>query len=192
MLREQADVLERPRDAAATRPRCGLRPVSGAPSNMNSPPSGDVDAGEHVEQRRLAGAVRTDQTVDLAAADREADTSRQRLHAAEALGDAACREQGAAARLRSSCGAVPFCELALAHRRTAGARPGGTASSAPARGRTAACGSLPDRPASGRTPPAAAAPRCSARPPARTTAAPRRASRRRCCPCRPARPCTAP
>src|SRR4029079_25624 len=56
------------------------------------PAIGLVDAGEHVEQRRLARAVRAYQPVDLALPDRKVD-ARQRLHAAEALGDALRDEQ---------------------------------------------------------------------------------------------------
>src|SRR5439155_239986 len=45
-----------------------------------------VEAGEHVEERRLAGAVGADEAVDLAALDGEAHL-RERDEPAEALGD---------------------------------------------------------------------------------------------------------
>src|SRR4029079_3055735 len=51
-----------------------------------------VDPGEHVEQCRLAGAVRADEPVNLALADRERHVL-ERLQAAEALGHAAHVEQ---------------------------------------------------------------------------------------------------
>ena len=45
---------------------CGFRPASAAPVEGERARVGRVDAGEHVEQRGLAGAVRADQAVDLA------------------------------------------------------------------------------------------------------------------------------
>ena len=56
----------------ARRPRCGFRPVERRAVEHERAAVGRVDAGEHVEERRLARAVRADQAVDLAAADREA------------------------------------------------------------------------------------------------------------------------
>ena len=44
----------------------GLSPSSGRPSNMNVAAVGVVDAGQHVEEAGLAGAVRADEAVDLA------------------------------------------------------------------------------------------------------------------------------
>ena len=141
---------------------CGFWSASGRPSNTNSPRVRRVDAGQHVEQAGLAGAVGPDQAVDLAVVDREADVG-ERLHAAEALADATGAQQDEvvvghytrAAASRARACAAP----------TAGGRPGGTASSAPAPGRTAACGSPRARSASGRTAPSAPARRCSAAPP---------------------------
>ena len=77
--------------------------ASGRPSNRIVPECGIVEAGDAVEQRGLAGAVRPDQAADRAAGDVEADVL-QRGHAAEADRDAVDREQRrapAARRLRS-------------------------------------------------------------------------------------------
>ncbi len=65
---EQADVLERARDAALG-DLVRLQPVERLAVEGEVPAVGAVDAGEHVEQRGLAGAVRPDQAVDLAAVD---------------------------------------------------------------------------------------------------------------------------
>ena len=122
-----------------------------------------VDAGQHVEQAGLAGAVGPDQAVDLAVVDREGDVGR-----APARRRSAWRCRGARSRTRwwSVIALAPRrLELALAHAPRAGCPPGGTASSAPARGRTAASGSPRARSACARTAPSAPAPRCSAAPP---------------------------
>ena len=55
---------------------------------------GDVEPGDHVDQRGLARAVRSDQADDLALAHVEIDPV-ERLHAAELLGDAAHAQQRA-------------------------------------------------------------------------------------------------
>ena len=52
-----------------------------------------IDAAEHFHQRRLAGAVFTDQRVNLAGLDGEIDVT-QRRHACKALADAAHLEHG--------------------------------------------------------------------------------------------------
>ena len=58
-------------------PRCGdrVRRLAGDVVAVEDDPAGGrlVDAGEHVEERRLAGAVRADQADDRAARDREVD-----------------------------------------------------------------------------------------------------------------------
>ena len=54
---------------------------------------GRVGAGEHVEERGLAGAVGADQAVDLTLVDGERDLG-QRVQAAEAFADVAGFEQG--------------------------------------------------------------------------------------------------
>ena len=88
---EQADVLERPGDAARG-DVVRLQAAERLPGERERAAVGRVDAGQHVEERRLAGAVGADQSVDLARADLEADVGK-RLDAAEALGDAACDEE---------------------------------------------------------------------------------------------------
>ena len=88
---EQPDVLERAGDSARG-DLVGLQALQHVAVEREVPAVGHVDAGEHVEQRRLAGAVRADQPVDLAVADREPDVG-ERLHAAEALRDALRRQQ---------------------------------------------------------------------------------------------------
>ena len=64
---EQADVLERARDARLDDP-VGLEPDQIAAVEFELAAVRHVKPGEHVEQRGLAGAVGTDQAVDLAAA----------------------------------------------------------------------------------------------------------------------------
>ena len=71
---------------------CGFRPRERPAVERERAAVRVVDAGEHVEQRRLARAVGPDQPVDLAVADRERHVG-ERLHAAEALADAFGRQQ---------------------------------------------------------------------------------------------------
>ena len=149
---EQADVLEGARDAGGG-DLVRLEPGERAAVERERARVGRVDPGQHVEQRRLAGAVRADQAVDLARRDGERHLV-QRLHAAEALADAA-RPEGARSCGAASCGAL--LQLALSHRRGQQARPGGRASPAPAPGRRAACGSPRARSACGRRAPPAPA-----------------------------------
>ena len=52
--------------AIPARPRrCGLQPVTSRSSSSTVPGGRDVEAGEHVDERRLPGAVRPDQADDL-------------------------------------------------------------------------------------------------------------------------------
>jgi hypothetical protein len=85
-LGEQADVLEGARDAGLGDLVHGGRLV-GRAAQHEAAGVGRVQAGDDVEEGGLAGAVGADQAVDLAGVDRDADV-RQRLQAAEALGDA--------------------------------------------------------------------------------------------------------
>ena len=82
---EQADVLERARDAGLG-DLVHRRRLVGLAAELEGSGVGRVESGENVEEGRLAGAVRTDQAVDLARLDRDADV-RQRLQSAEALRD---------------------------------------------------------------------------------------------------------
>ena len=80
----------------------GLRRVRVAERDLlavdaDRPVVGRVDAGEHLHQRRLAGAVLADDRVDLAGAQVEVDAV-QHLDADEALADARHLEQRRAAR----------------------------------------------------------------------------------------------
>ncbi len=84
-VREQADVLERPRDAALG-DLVRLEPGERLAVEDELAVVLLIDAGQHVEETRLAGAVGADQPVDLAVADREAHV-RERVDAAEALAD---------------------------------------------------------------------------------------------------------
>ena len=59
-----------------------------------------VDAGDHLDQRRLAGAVVADEPDDLAGVELEVDAV-ERLDGAEPLADALQREEGSRWR---SCG----------------------------------------------------------------------------------------
>jgi hypothetical protein len=69
---EEADVLERPADAAlGDRVRRHTGHVLAVEDDLAG--GGLVHAREHVEERRLAGAVRADQADDLAPRDREVD-----------------------------------------------------------------------------------------------------------------------
>jgi hypothetical protein len=91
--REQADVLERPRhapceDAVGSRV-CDVLAFEEDPARRRP-----VQAGEHVEEGRLAGAVRTDDRDDRFLGDVEADVVDCR-QAAERLRDRERLEQGA-------------------------------------------------------------------------------------------------
>src|SRR4051794_29808914 len=90
------------RRQAAQRP-----PVEGETTAL-----GGVDAGQDVEERRLAGAIGADEAIDLAARNGEGNIV-ERLHAAEALRHAARLEECAHAartvssRLRTAEGSKP-------------------------------------------------------------------------------------
>ena len=66
----------------------GLGDVDLLPSHSIVPESGGIDAGDRLDERRLAGAVVADQGDHLAGVDLEVD-ARERPDGAEALGDAA-------------------------------------------------------------------------------------------------------
>ena len=80
---------------------CGGLPVTSSPRNVIVPGGRLVDAGEHVEERRLAGAVRADQRDDLAARHGEVDVV-DGDEAAELLADAARDEDVVVRRRRAS------------------------------------------------------------------------------------------
>ena len=102
---ERAELLERPADAPAVdliRPEAGERLAGEA----DLPAVRPVEAGDHVEERRLPGAVRPDDADDLARRHVERDAL-VRHEAAEALGHAADLQQGSPAPPRlapSTCG----------------------------------------------------------------------------------------
>ena len=91
-MREQADVLERARDAAQRAPR-GARVGDDVALEGDLPAIGREHAGHQIEERGLAGAVRSDQRMDVAARDLHAQIV-QRIEAAEALAQALDREAG--------------------------------------------------------------------------------------------------
>src|SRR5207248_8026877 len=70
--REELDVLERPRDAPADDP-VGRRSQQALAGEGDLARIRAVQAGDQVEERRLAGAVRADQPGNLALLDREPD-----------------------------------------------------------------------------------------------------------------------
>ena len=70
------------RDSPRRASRCGASPVTSSPPKRDAPARGRVDAGNDVEQRGLAGAVRSDDGEDLARLDCERH-ARDRGHAAE-------------------------------------------------------------------------------------------------------------
>ena len=83
-MREQADVLERARDAlerALRRARIHDRLAL----EQDLAGIGGENAGDEIEERRLAGAVRPDQRVDVAGRHLELEIV-ERVEAAEALG----------------------------------------------------------------------------------------------------------
>jgi hypothetical protein len=90
-LLEEADVLERPSD-----PELGDR-VRRLPADVDAVEHDlagrlPVDAGEHVEERRLPRAVRADQAHDRAGRNREVDVV-DGDETAELLANAACDEK---------------------------------------------------------------------------------------------------
>jgi len=117
---EQADVLEGPRDPCAGDlvRRAHLERLA---VELELASVAGVQPGERVEEGRLARAVRTDQAVDLALVDTERNLA-QRLHPAEALGDA-LRAQQDAHHARFP-GASPAAAISR-RRRASGHRPAG-------------------------------------------------------------------
>src|SRR5205823_4772759 len=105
-LREEADVLK---GAADTELRDCVRRLAGDVDAVEEDPArrGAVEAGEHVEERRLAGAVRADQADDRALGDREVEVV-DREQAAELLTDVVGHEQvGACGGLAHPRGILP-------------------------------------------------------------------------------------
>ena len=88
---EEADVLEGSRDAGGGDAVRTLQSQRHA-GEQHLAAIARVEPGEHVEQRRLAGAVGTDQAVDFPGLDGQRNIL-QRLHAAEALANVAGFEQ---------------------------------------------------------------------------------------------------
>ena len=85
------------RSGTCARSRAGSTPLGGVrrsdlPSKTTSPCVEPVEPRDHVERRRLAGAVRADQPGDRAFLDVERDVV-ERDDAAEAQGDVAHREE---------------------------------------------------------------------------------------------------
>ena len=100
LLRDRGDlVLERLARRARTPPP--------RPSSSIRPPSAPVHARDDLAERRLAGPVLADERVDRALANRERH-ARERLDAAEVLGDVQELEVRAFARL-PSCEARLYC-----------------------------------------------------------------------------------
>ena len=79
----------------------GTRDRHGLPLEAETALVGRMDAGDHLDQRRLAGAVVADEGDDLAGTNLEVDVL-QRLDRAEALADALQREQRAVRGLHVS------------------------------------------------------------------------------------------
>ena len=75
----------------ASKAACALGKLTGCAVERDLAGVRLVDAGQDLDQRRLAGAVLADQRGDLAGIEREADIV-QRAHAGEALRDAGKRE----------------------------------------------------------------------------------------------------
>jgi hypothetical protein len=96
--REELDVLERARDSppddTVRRRAQQALAVEGDLSGVRP-----VEPRDQVEERRLAGAVRSDQPGDLAGVDRERDVV-DRHHPAETAADVFDREEGHRATLR--------------------------------------------------------------------------------------------
>jgi hypothetical protein len=83
---EEADVLEGPGDAQRGDP-AGRQPGDVAPAEQDLPTGDLVEAGQCVEEGRLAGTVRTDQADDPTLGDGEADVV-HRHQSTEPHGDA--------------------------------------------------------------------------------------------------------
>ena len=71
--REEPHALERAREAARGRAGAALQPVTSTPSSIDRAGGRLLEAGERVDERRLAGAVRADQAEDLALRELEVD-----------------------------------------------------------------------------------------------------------------------
>ena len=87
--------------------RSGLQPRHVPAAELDRALVGPVEAGEHVDERRLAGAVRPDQPHDLVVVDLEIDAG-ERLHALEGPRDGGGPEQcPRAAACPSVCVSTP-------------------------------------------------------------------------------------
>ena len=95
---ERAAVLERAGEAVTAAPM--RRPAGDvAVTERDSALVGTVEAAEHVDERRLAGAVRPDQADDLAAVQLEGDAG-EGAHALERTGNGGGPERRSGPRLR--------------------------------------------------------------------------------------------
>ena len=84
----------------------GVSRSCGTPSTTMRPPgSRRLDAGDDLDQRRLAGAVLADQAMHLAGLDVQVDLA-QRMHAAEDLGDVLELEEAGHRRDSSATGLI--------------------------------------------------------------------------------------
>ena len=104
---EQPDVLERPPDAQGghfVRLACAQLPALATDElvavERDLPLGRRIGAGDHVEERRLAGPVRPDQRDDRGARDVEVDAV-DGEQASEALGDTSCPDQELVVRDRA-------------------------------------------------------------------------------------------
>src|SRR5262249_12638239 len=106
---EEPDVLERAGDATG-RDLVRLQSRERPPIEDEAAAVGRIDPGEQVEERRLAGPIGSDQPIDLARRDREADVD-ERMDAAEALRDPLGGDEAhwrvASSRLRTAEGHSP-------------------------------------------------------------------------------------
>ena len=92
-VRAEVHLLVDGADAAAAEPAAGCRTRTGAPSRVISPAVDLVDAGEHLDQGRLARAVLAHQGVDLAGEEPQVDVV-ERADARELLADALHLQDG--------------------------------------------------------------------------------------------------
>src|SRR5690606_11682971 len=125
---KQADVLKRS-SQPHLRNFVRLQPCELMPHEVGSAHFRLIEAGEHVEERGLAGTVGTDQAVDVALADAEAHV-RQGLQTTESFADAVHHQQqlghGALVTMQRSRAHAPSLDARSSRRRSAeGQRPSG-------------------------------------------------------------------
>ena len=136
---------------------CGSAPVTSSPRTQNRARCRLELAGQHLEEGALAGAVRADQTTQLALGEREVDVP-DRMHAAEAHAQTAGLDQRRRSPRRSRARRA---RRATSSSPIVGTRPFGTRRTKATRIAPRMSGTLPSRACQSASPLGALAPRAA-------------------------------